>query len=137
MPDSSPLSEQTAIVTGASSGIGRAIAEKLGAAGAHVFLSGRTQAPMDDSAKTIEQAGGKATVVVGDVRDIEQVRGLVSGAVDATGRLDIMVNNAGLSYPAKILRSGARCSRRTSWRCWWAARRPFTRCGRARPRARS
>jgi len=103
MPDSSPLSGRTAIVTGASSGIGRAIAEKLGAAGAHVFLSGRTQAAMDDSAKTIEQSGGRATVVVGDVRDVEQVRGLVSSAVDATGRLDIMVNNAGLSYPAKIL----------------------------------
>ncbi len=58
---------------------------------------------MDESAKKIEQAGGKATVVVGDVRDVEQVRGLVSAAVDATGRLDIMVNNAGLSYPAKIL----------------------------------
>ena len=54
MTDSSTLSGRTAIVTGASSGIGRAIAETLGAAGAHVFLSGRSKDPMQASAKKIE-----------------------------------------------------------------------------------
>ena len=97
------LSGRTAIVTGASSGIGRAIAEKLGAAGAHVVLSGRTTSAMDESKKTIVEAGGHASVVTADVRDVEQVRALVDGAVAETGRLDIMVNNAGLSYPAKIM----------------------------------
>lgn len=103
MSKSTALSGRTAIVTGASSGIGRAIAEELGAAGAHVFLSGRTAASMEISRKTIEKAGGKATVVIGDVRDVDQVRGLVDAAVRATGRLDIMVNNAGVSFPAKII----------------------------------
>jgi len=103
MDASQPLSGRTAIVTGASSGIGRAIAEQLGSAGAHVFLSGRTAAAMEESKKKIEEAGGKASVVVADVRDVAQVRGLVDGAVEATGRLDIMVNNAGLSYPASII----------------------------------
>lgn len=103
MDASQPLSGRTAIVTGASSGIGRAIAEELGAAGAHVFLSGRTAAAMEESKKTIEEAGGRASVVVADVRDVAQVRDLIDGAVQATGRLDIMVNNAGLSYPASII----------------------------------
>jgi NADP-dependent 3-hydroxy acid dehydrogenase YdfG len=103
MTSSKPLEGRTAIVTGASSGIGRAIAEHLGGAGAHVFLSGRTASSMEDCKKDIEEAGGKASVITADVRDVAQVRGLVDAAVEATGRLDIMVNNAGLEFPAPIL----------------------------------
>jgi NADP-dependent 3-hydroxy acid dehydrogenase YdfG len=103
MDASQLLSGRTAIVTGASSGIGRAIAEELGAAGAHVFLSGRTAAAMEESKKTIEEAGGRASVVVADVRDVAQIRELIDDAVEATGRLDIMINNAGVSYPASIV----------------------------------
>jgi NADP-dependent 3-hydroxy acid dehydrogenase YdfG len=98
-----PLSGKTAIVTGASSGIGRAIAERLGAEGAHVFLAGRSAGPMEESRKRIEQAGGRAAVVALDVRDVAQIRGLVDTAVRQTGRLDVMVNNAGVSYPAPIV----------------------------------
>ena len=79
-----PLAGKTAIVTGASSGIGRAIAETLGAAGAHVFLAGRTRAAMEASAKKIAEAGGKAAVVVLDVRDVAAVRELVEQAVRET-----------------------------------------------------
>ncbi len=96
------LHGKTAIVTGASSGIGRAIAEKLGAAGAQVVLAGRSLAAMDASRKKIEEAGGRASVSVVDVRDVQQVQNLVAGAVRDSGRLDIMVNNAGLSYPSPI-----------------------------------
>jgi len=99
----SPLAGRTAIVTGASSGIGRAIAERLGAAGAHVFLAGRSAAPMEASRKRIAEAGGRASVVAIDVRDVKQVQDLVDSAVAQTGRLDIMVNNAGVSYPAAIV----------------------------------
>ena len=73
MASSPSLDGKTAIVTGASSGIGRATAEALGASGAHVFLGGRTTAAMDVSKKKIEEAGGKASVVTLDVRDIAQV----------------------------------------------------------------
>ncbi|HEV8573774.1 MAG TPA: SDR family oxidoreductase [Dehalococcoidia bacterium] len=97
------LKGKTAVVTGASSGIGRAIAEKLGAAGAHVYLAGRTSAAMEDSKKRIESAGGRATPVVTDVRDTAQVQALVERAVDDTGRLDVMVNNAGVSHPSAII----------------------------------
>jgi NADP-dependent 3-hydroxy acid dehydrogenase YdfG len=98
-----PLADRTAIVTGASSGIGRAIAEQLGAAGAHVFLAGRTRVAMEGSQKKIQEAGGQASVFGVDVRDPAQVQGLVDRAVRDTGRLDIMVNNAGVSYPAPIV----------------------------------
>lgn len=98
-----PLAGRTAVVTGASSGIGRAIAETLGRAGAFVFLSGRTAASMSATVKQIEESGGQARAVTADVRDPEQVRGLVDAAVEATGRLDVMVNNAGVSFPSPIV----------------------------------
>jgi len=107
MTASPSLSGRTAIVTGASSGIGRAIAERFGACGAHVFLAGRTQAAMEASKKRIEESGGKASVVCLDVRDVQQVQDLVAAAVAATGRLDIMVNNAGLSHPRPITEGDA------------------------------
>ena len=96
------LTGKTAVVTGASSGIGREIARQLGLAGAHVTLGGRTRNAMDEVAREIEKAGGGARVVTLDVRDVAQVRALVEGAVAETGRLDIMVNNAGVSFPGKI-----------------------------------
>jgi NADP-dependent 3-hydroxy acid dehydrogenase YdfG len=98
-----PLAGRTAVVTGASSGIGRAIAESLGDAGAHVVLGGRTQSAMDESVARIAKSGGTAEAHVHDVRDIAQARGLVDGAVASTGRLDVMVNNAGVSYPESIV----------------------------------
>ena len=80
------LTGKTAIVTGASSGIGRAIAECMGAAGAHVILSGRTADAMADSATRITESGGRATVVIGDVREpsaIEELSNLIreTGAI--------------------------------------------------------
>jgi NADP-dependent 3-hydroxy acid dehydrogenase YdfG len=102
MQSPAPLSGKTAVVTGASSGIGRAIARQLGAAGAHVTLGGRTRAAMEETAREIEKSGGGARVVALDVRDIAALRALVEGAAEETGRLDVMVNNAGVSFPGKI-----------------------------------
>lgn len=101
-PDTFPLAGKTAVVTGASSGIGRAIARQLGLAGAHVTLGGRTSDAMEEAVREIERAGGAARAVCLDVRDVDQVRSLVTGAVAATDRLDIMVNNAGVSFPSPI-----------------------------------
>ena len=86
---------RTVCVTGASSGIGKAIAEHLGSLGAHVFLAGRTEAPMNGSAASIRAAGGRADVAVFDVADVVALQTWIAGAAEATGRLDVMVNNAG------------------------------------------
>src|SRR5580704_12236195 len=101
-PDTS-LAGKTAVVTGASSGIGRAIAESLGSAGAHVVLGGRTPEPMAESLSKISAAGGSGEAHVLDVRQVEEMRAFVAHATESTGRLDIMVNNAGLSHPDAIL----------------------------------
>ncbi len=102
MHENLSLSGKTAIVTGASSGIGKAICIALGRAGAKVYLAGRTLAPMHETAKLIVDEGGEAEVATLDVREPAQVQALVARAVQETGRLDIMVNNAGLSYPGAI-----------------------------------
>jgi len=103
MTQTKPLAGKTVIVTGASSGIGRAVAETLGQAGATTYLAGRTVAAMEDSQRRIERDGGRAAVASLDVREPKQVQDLVARAVRETGRLDVMVNNAGLSYPASIV----------------------------------
>ena len=102
MTETRTLSGKTAIITGASSGIGRSIATCLSRAGAHVYLAGRSTDLMKETQKQLEDSGGRATVVGVDVRDIGQLQELVAGALRETGRLDIMVNNAGLSYPGAI-----------------------------------
>lgn len=94
---------KSAVVTGASSGIGRAIAERLGAEGAFVVLSGRDKAPMQESVIRIKASGGDAEVVVSDVRDGVTMQRLVDVAVIAKGQLDIFVNNAGVSFLSPIL----------------------------------
>lgn len=102
-PEGKSLAGRTAIVTGASSGIGLAISEHLAEAGAHVFLAGRTTSAMDQAKNRIVEAGGTADVITADLRDVKQTQALVESAMATTGRLDIMVNNAGLEFPAPIM----------------------------------
>jgi short-subunit dehydrogenase len=85
-----------AIVSGASSGIGRATARELGARGAAVVLTARNGRALQEVASEITRAGGSATVIVADMTVPEQVRELVRSVVATLGRIDIVVANAGL-----------------------------------------
>ena len=89
---------KTAVVTGASSGIGRAVALRLGEAGAHVFAAGRRADALAGTVAAVAGGGGVATAVAADLRDPGAVQGLVDRAMADTGRLDVMVNNAGVSF---------------------------------------
>jgi len=92
-----PLNAKTAIVTGASRGIGRAIALKLGAMQASVVVNYRRDAPAaEKTVADIQSAGGKAVAVRADLRRVEEVRLLFDRAISAFGSLDILVNNAGI-----------------------------------------
>jgi len=91
-----PLSGQVAVVTGAGRGIGAAIARKLASLGATAVLCGRTQATLDATAKHIIDAGGKVEVIPCDVTILHQLE-YAAARVDSTfGRLDVLVNNAGI-----------------------------------------
>ena len=91
------LEGKVAIVTGASSGIGLAIAKTLGREGASVVLAGRRRDTMDEAAKEISANSGRAAVQQVDVREERQMRDLVDSAVAEFGKLDVMVNNAGVN----------------------------------------
>ncbi|MDW6058904.1 glucose 1-dehydrogenase [Streptomyces sp. FXJ1.4098] len=87
---------KTALVTGAGSGLGRAIALAFAAEGASVVAAGRTAATLDETVGLIEAAGGKAAAAVADVTDSGQLHALVQETVTRFGGLDIAVNNAGI-----------------------------------------
>ena len=89
------LTGKIAIVTGASSGIGRATAKLFAAEGASVVIAARGRPGLDRVVAEIEAAGGQALAVAGDVRDEALARALVDTARDRFGGLDIAVNNAG------------------------------------------
>jgi 3-oxoacyl-[acyl-carrier protein] reductase len=91
------LRDKTALVTGGSRGIGRAIAERLAADGAEVVFSfASNAAAAADVVETIARAGGKATSVQADLADATAARRLFSQAEELLGPLDILVNNAGI-----------------------------------------
>jgi len=88
------LDEKIAIVTGASRGIGRAIAETLAEYGAQVVLAGRKQESLDEAAAAIIAKGGKALPIACHLGDMNAIRNLYESVKKNYGRLDILVNNA-------------------------------------------
>ena len=90
------LHGKTALITGASAGIGQASARALARAGANLVLTARRQSRLDDLKKEIERTGGKAVTVTGDAREEQTAVQTVKAAMDAFGRIDILLNNAGM-----------------------------------------
>ncbi len=89
---------RVALVTGASSGFGEAVALGLAKAGAKVALAARREDRLRDLAKRITDAGGEAVVIVADFTDEHQAQRAVRETEAAFGRLDILINNAGVMY---------------------------------------
>jgi len=89
-------------ITGASSGIGAAVATELVRHGAKVVLSGRREQRLVEVARTIESRGGEAQVAVCDVRDEAQQRAAVATAVERFGKLDVAIANAGFAVGGRI-----------------------------------
>src|ERR1700722_11796261 len=90
------LRSKRALVTGASSGIGQAIAVRFGEQGAFVAVGGRDEARIEATCRAVETAGGRAVGVPGDVSKADDASSVVDAAVAAMGGLDIVVNDAGI-----------------------------------------
>jgi NAD(P)-dependent dehydrogenase (short-subunit alcohol dehydrogenase family) len=91
------LAGRTALVTGATSGIGRAVATRLAAMGAHVIVSGRDHVRGDKAVAELRGTGARADFVAADLADLAEVRRLARDAEAVTGSVDILVNNAGFA----------------------------------------
>lgn len=96
--------KRVAFVTGASRGIGRAVAERLAREGRHVVLVSRTAGPLNDLRASIQAAGGSASTVCCDVGDSAALTDAIAETARTLGRLDILVNNAGITRDGLMLR---------------------------------
>ena len=96
------LDGRVAVVTGASRGLGRAMALALAEAGADLALAGRSKPDLEETAHRVEGLGRRALVVPTDVRVLAEVEALVGRAVSGLGRLDILVNNSGVAHVAPL-----------------------------------
>jgi 3-oxoacyl-[acyl-carrier protein] reductase len=98
------LSERVAFVTGASQGIGRACALKLATTGAAVAVAARNQDKLNELVSEITAAGGKAAAFALDVSNEEQVKAAIKAAIAHFGKIDILINNAGITRDQLVMR---------------------------------
>ncbi|WP_136716986.1 SDR family NAD(P)-dependent oxidoreductase [Halorientalis salina] len=105
MSDTARLDGDVALVTGASSGIGRATAQALAAEGAAVAVAARREERLAELVDDIEDAGGTALAVPTDITETDEVREMVETTREELGGLDILVNNAGVMLLAPVIRA--------------------------------
>ena len=98
------LANKVTIVTGASKGIGKAIATTFAEAGAHVVCVSRTEYDLNILQKEISSNGGSASIYSCDVSSFEQVEALISNTVEKFDKIDVIVNNAGITRDGLIMR---------------------------------
>jgi len=124
------LDRKVAIVTGGSRGIGRAISIALAREGATVVLAARSLPALAEAAELVRKAGGRAEPIVTELASEESIRNLVRVVRDKLGRLDILINNAGITHSAKFEETKTQ----DLDRCWAInARAPFILCREALP----
>lgn len=102
MASQKPLEGKTAVVTGASRGIGRAIAAELASLGSRLVISARRADALEAARQELERSGAEVRAVPADVRDRRQCDRLIHDALDACGQVDILVNNAGVGHFAPL-----------------------------------
>lgn len=98
------LSKKVAVVTGASRGIGRSMAETYARAGAHVICVSRNEDALNVVADGIKSNGGSASVTAINVSNLEEFQNLIKNTTDTYGSVDILVNNAGITRDTLIVR---------------------------------
>ena len=124
------LDRKVAIVTGGSRGIGRAISIALAREGATVVLAARSLPALAEAAELVRKAGGRAEPIVTELASEESIRNLVRVVRDKLGRLDILINNAGITHSAKFEETKTQ----DLDRCWAInARAPFILCRESLP----
>src|SRR5215471_14519974 len=96
------LAGRTAVITGASKGIGRGIARRLGAVGCSVLVVARNTVESESAAREITEAGGRASAFSADVANESETKAMAAAAVDRYGSLDILCANAGIFPAAKL-----------------------------------
>ncbi|AKB12016.1 3-oxoacyl-[acyl-carrier-protein] reductase [Methanosarcina thermophila] len=96
------LAGQTALVTGGSKGIGRAICLALAKEGANVVIAARNESEIEETMNKLKSMGSKAMAIQADIRSEEDVRRLISMTIDKCGRLDILINNAGVAHKKRL-----------------------------------
>ncbi len=97
------LENKVAVVTGGGSGIGRAIAITFAKENADVCVVGRTLSKLQDTAREIEKIGRKALAVTADISKIPEIEKMVKATIDYFGKIDILVNDAGITYLSPTL----------------------------------
>jgi 3-oxoacyl-[acyl-carrier protein] reductase len=100
---SKKLAAKVAIVTGASAGIGRECARALAAEGAQVVITARREERLTELKAEIEAMGGKAFIVAGDAREEDTAKRAAQAALDGAGRIDILINNAGMGIYKNLI----------------------------------
>jgi NAD(P)-dependent dehydrogenase (short-subunit alcohol dehydrogenase family) len=124
------LESKVAIVTGAGRGIGRAISVALAEKRAIVFLAARTDNQLKQTAEKVIETGGQAEIIQTDLKDEASIKNLIASVKNKYGRLDILINNAGVTHSAMLEKTSTR-----DWeRCMLVnARAPFILCREALP----
>lgn len=113
------LEDKVCVITGASTGIGRATMERFAAEGATVVGASRTQATLDEALASALSRGGDGMVFATDLSNEAGCKALIDAAMDQYGRIDVLVNNAGVGWEYGITNPGSMAPLHDTTQAWW------------------